>query len=641
LSLQGLKGISDEALCAVLSAVKELPEDDDSVLTTRHISDFLKKEFSKVATKLRVTTSGGDFDWEVADISKMLQYFVKESDFFKELMGGVAGNDPTRSVLELIFYIDGITPGNVLRPDNRRKLWAFYCTFIDFGPHNICREEVWLPLAVLRHSIEHKLDGRVSCAARHLLNSIVESGQSGTFVNTTTPKVVFWRIGRVLADEEGLKSLYNSKGASGIKQCTLCSNVVSMSSNLSAEGIVCIARTNPANFQLHSDSDVWRSVDRVHAAAEAVSAGTMTKGAFEDLQKATGFTHCSAGVLLDVGLRRHLLPVTTFRYDWMHVFLSHGVLNHELHNLLTVARRLHRVGFKQLDEFSRAGWKWPASGKKLQDFFSEGRERASSDSFKAMASEVLVVYPLVRQFSRKVLQRLGGMTKELDSFYALCEVVDMLHGVKMGSKIEPNLLQNKLVQHGCLHQLAYGSDCVKPKHHFAFHIPLQLERDRMILDTFVLERKHQPIKQCAQHVKNTTTYERSVLSRVLVDQLRKLRAARSGDGLIGSVKRFGDTDVAKAARWKSCTVASGDVVILNASTFFEVRASICRGGQLFLAGHELRPRDRPDGESCRCQREENLVQVPLETVTQLQLAQAWAEDAGGVLILHSKCAVSR
>jgi len=94
------------------------------------------------------------------------------------------------------------------------------------------------------------------------------------------------------------------------------------------------------------------------------------------------------------------------------------------------------------------------------------------------------------------------MAKELDSFYTLCEVIDMLHGVKMGSNIEPNLLKSKLAQHGCRHQLAYGSDCVKPKHHFAFHIPLQLERDGMILDTFVLERKHQPIKQCAQHVKN-------------------------------------------------------------------------------------------------------------------------------------------
>ena len=267
----------------------------------------------------------------------------------------------------------------------------------------------------------------------------------------------------MLADEEGLKSLYNSMGASGIKQCMLCSNAVSMSSNLSAEGIVCVACTNPANFQLHSDSDVWRSVDKVHAAAEAVSAGTMTKGDFEDLQKAAGFTHCSAGVLLDVGLRRHLLPVTSFRYDWMHVFLSHGVLNHELHNLLSVARRLHRVGFKQLDEFSRAGWKWLASAKGVRDLFSEGRERASSDGFRAMASELLVVYPLVRLFCRKALQRLGGMAKELDSFYARCEVIDMLHGVKMESKIELNLLKSKLVRRGVLESIALHDTAAKAK----------------------------------------------------------------------------------------------------------------------------------------------------------------------------------
>ena len=129
----------------------------------------------------------------------------------EELMGKVSGHDPENS-LQLVVYLDGITPGNVLRPDNRRKIWAFYGTFIEFGPQNFCREEVWLPLAVLRTSVEHAMVGRVSCAAKHLLNMVVHAGLSGAFVRTTIPKVVFWRLGRVLADEEGLKSLYNSKG---------------------------------------------------------------------------------------------------------------------------------------------------------------------------------------------------------------------------------------------------------------------------------------------------------------------------------------------------------------------------------------------------------------------------------------------
>lgn len=133
-------------------------------------------------------------------------------------MGAVSGQDPEHK-LDLVLYLDGITPGNVLRPDNRRKIWAFYCTFLNFGPQHLCREEVWLPLAVLRNSVEHDVIGRVSCAARHLVNMLVQSGRAGTFVHTATPKIVFWKVGRVLADEEGLKSFYSSKGYPVIVIC--------------------------------------------------------------------------------------------------------------------------------------------------------------------------------------------------------------------------------------------------------------------------------------------------------------------------------------------------------------------------------------------------------------------------------------
>lgn len=86
MTLQGLKGISDEALCAVLSVVRDLPPDDDVDLTTRHVSDFLKSEFSKVSRTLHVATAAGNFDWEVADVSKLLQYFVDESTYFKAML---------------------------------------------------------------------------------------------------------------------------------------------------------------------------------------------------------------------------------------------------------------------------------------------------------------------------------------------------------------------------------------------------------------------------------------------------------------------------------------------------------------------------------------------------------------------------
>jgi hypothetical protein len=41
-----------------------------------------------------------------------------------------------------------------------------------------------------------------------------------------------------------------------------------------------------------------------------------------------------------------------------------------------------------------------------------------------------------------------------------------------------------------LHQHAYGSRHLKPKHHWMLDLGPQVRRDRMILDAFAIERQH-------------------------------------------------------------------------------------------------------------------------------------------------------
>jgi hypothetical protein len=53
-------------------------------------------------------------------------------------------------------------------------------------------------------------------------------------------------------------------------------------------------------------------------------------------------------------------------------------------------------------------------------------------------------------------------------------------------------------------------------------VPGQIDRDGLILDAFVGERKHQLIKAEAQAIKNTHTFEKSVLVRVIANQIAEL-----------------------------------------------------------------------------------------------------------------------
>jgi hypothetical protein len=51
--------------------------------------------------------------------------------------------------VRLCLYADGITPGSVLAPDNRRKSIVWYWSFIEFGD-KLSSEETWTCVAVVR-----------------------------------------------------------------------------------------------------------------------------------------------------------------------------------------------------------------------------------------------------------------------------------------------------------------------------------------------------------------------------------------------------------------------------------------------------------------------------------------------------------
>ena len=190
--LQGLRGISDEALCAVIREWKVQTVVED--ISAWDVQNFLKTQFRSMSCTLQVPTmSGRTFDWEICQIGKVLGNWGAECGPFRELMEkatAIAGKSPD-SPLHMVLYLDGITPGNVLRPDNKRKIWAFYATFLELGREHLCHEECWIPLAVLRTSAEHEIVGRLSSACRAMMEDVMKSGSTGVFLPLTEPTVMF------------------------------------------------------------------------------------------------------------------------------------------------------------------------------------------------------------------------------------------------------------------------------------------------------------------------------------------------------------------------------------------------------------------------------------------------------------------
>ena len=89
-----------------------------------------------------------------------------------------------------------------------------------------------------------------------------------------------------------------------------------------------------------------------------------------------------------------------------------------------------------------------------------------------------------------------------------------------------------LCQHLRLHIEAYGPRRIKPKHRWQIDAASQIRKDGCILDAFIIERIHLTVKKIAEHARNTSRFERSVVSGVLNLQFQHA-GAFSQNGLRG------------------------------------------------------------------------------------------------------------
>lgn len=114
-----------------------------------------------------------------------------------------------------------------------------------------------------------------------------------------------------------------------------------------------------------------------------------------------------------------------------------------------------------------------------------------------------------------------------------------------------------------LHQAVYKQKYLKPKHHWLMDVSPQILRVQVALDAFVIERQHLLVKAVAEHIRNTSDFEQSVLSSVATIQLRNARELVIGDTLLGATTCLAEMPhvvVAKTMSIFHMTVSAGEVI---------------------------------------------------------------------------------
>ncbi len=394
----------------------------------------------------------------------------------------------TSHKMELALFWDEAVPGNPLSPDLSRKAGLTYATFPDFPITFL--ETSWLTLACCRTEDMQEVSEGYCKAMSCLLERLHADVKDGFMIEVRgSPHLVFLRRISFLGDADAIRLCTGCKGASGLKCCPQCTNVVS-GKHISLPGHEHISSVNVERFKA-SSMDTLRDIAR-HLQ------DLPTKTSRDKGETALGWNLAAltASFLLKESLRS-IIALEDVLFDPMHVFVANGIVNQELG--LWYGRLLEKSRFElgQFQRYVQHGWKSCArfeidgQGLLKTKLWQMGRD------YRGDAQQTLAVLPLAVAFSEEVLHGVcPQLSAEIQCLEALYKVILAWLKAKRSrdASQEASNLATCQRQHMRLFVATYGWEVVRPKMHYSLHLPNQFRRKGFALDAFATERKHRYFK---------------------------------------------------------------------------------------------------------------------------------------------------
>ena len=164
--------------------------------------------------------AGGSWTWHIAKFQRLLPFVVSRCAGFRlELEFAFTHFCNSRSnPWRLVLYSDEITPGNVLKLQNRRKAACWYLGIVEMMGF-LRREEGWLTTGVIRASEVKKLHGGYSSVARALLRSLFLGNDGVSIAGVAvhlfgSPRLLYFRFEKRFNNIRDGNKLNNHSGSS-------------------------------------------------------------------------------------------------------------------------------------------------------------------------------------------------------------------------------------------------------------------------------------------------------------------------------------------------------------------------------------------------------------------------------------------
>jgi hypothetical protein len=402
---------------------------------------------------------------------------------------------------KLALYSDEVTPGNVIAPDNLRKLWVVY----------------WAMVSLHRQFISNVM---AICLEQFFTGGANDCATCGFTLDFPDGSV--WRLhfdlDQVVQDDAAHKFVWNCIGASGTRFCMKCQNIRARS----------FGDTDPDDGAEVLCSDIVK-VDQLHFATEAsvreafdkldaYSAAGMTGGKLREREQALGFKLQPSGIMRNVRLRRYVKPTKQFVHDYMHVLAVQGVIQVTLF-LCLMAFDTAGVSVATVRGYVEM-WRAPTSmhiqvGAVLSDKRMVANRKAKR--VKCQASEAWALLPLVAMFA-VFLRKQGIAVEECTVLIVLADVTDLLSVTPRGA-VDRAKLDAKVEEFLAQFKATFPAKCMITKFHAMLHFGEELEEHDMLLTCWVMERKNILARWFATNLKNTQGFERSCLENITCQQL--------------------------------------------------------------------------------------------------------------------------
>ena len=523
--------------------------------------------------------------------------------------------------LILIFGYDEAVPGNVLLPDNRRKCTLVYVSFLEFGSL-LYKQGSWMTAGLVRTDVVNNVQGGMTCVMASFFKAYLAHWTDAGFVVTIVGRSILVRARTqfLYADIAGHKLTFSCKGSSGLKPCRKCSNVVSKAAGRDLglhmaqfERFVDISEHDPEKFLPLSDEEAYAVVDNL----KDLRVQLRSAAAFEKEETLFGWNFEPEGLMMCPNLRNTVKPSMAC-VDSMHTY--DGIASLEIGLFLAACKQ--KVPNWDVSDFRTFARDWK-SNLFLEGTPSNVQELALSmklltkNPYPGSATQTKIVLQLLDAFSQSVLHDVPEITAERASLESLAVAMREVDALKFRYKdlASSNLrqLQSTYLQRFVQ---AYGRGMVLPKHHEQFHLLPQWQDQELVVDCWVLERKHQLFLELAPSMKQLQNFEANVLPHLLLKESKlasKLCSEMQFDGP-GKVLQLDREAAAEFGFRSACQLHVGRALrlptgaVLRLNSFFKLKgtAQLFSVESIFAHGRDF---------FCLCNVYDNATPMKLRTLS--------------------------